>query len=301
MWCSLCSVDLRLTTSRRGSRTLSVAQRVRVQRVTACALTTWWILVASRNLAKGSSRLAAAIAARIERGHLEDNTHCGWHRVEGNHVDSRGTGTDGSGHPAVERTSTAAIDGGEDTHKRWRKPCTASAELDRHARTARAARQNLTATSTSTQGQRFGVRAGGVDTRRQARPVRRRSDEVRGLVVQTEIVPRSRGPAVSARVDDDIDTKTQRARQRRKRTRHTDVPHTRDDNCRSRVRQVSQRRRERRVRGLEAVRDGVGEPKPRTRYVGLLMNVLGCKFRDDVPTKRSRELCTTTRTNPQRP
>ena len=27
------------------------------------------------------------------------------------------------------------------------------------------------------------------------------------------------------------------------------------------------------------------EPKLRTRYVGLLMNVLGCRFRDDIPTK----------------
>ena len=120
----------------------------------------------------------------------------------------------------------------------------ASAEHVRHARTARAGRS----------GRHTGDR--------QARPVRRRSDEVRGLVVQTEIVLRSRGPAVSARVDGDryvVDTETQRnPRQRRKRTQHTDVPHSRDDNCRSRVGQVSQCRRERRVRGLEAVRDGVG-------------------------------------------
>ena len=38
------------------------------------------------------------------------------------------------------------------------------------------------------------------------------------------------------------------------------------------------------VRGLEAVRDGV-EPKLWTRYVGLLVNVLGYTFRDDIPTK----------------
>ena len=29
------------------------------------------------------------------------------------------------------------------------------------------------------------------------------------------------------------------------------------------------------------------EPKLRTRYAGLLMNVLGCRFRDDIPTKRA--------------
>ena len=114
---------------------------------------------------------------------------------------------------------------------------------------------------TGTTGQR--VRVGVVDTaNRQARPVRRRSDKVRGLVVHIEIVPRSRGSAVPARVDDDrsiVDTETHRnPRQRGKRSQHTDVLHTRDDNCRSRVGQVSQRRRERTIRGLEAVRDGVG-------------------------------------------
>ena len=47
-------------------------------------------------------------------------------------------------------------------------------------------------------------------------------------------------------------------RERGKRTQHADVLHSGDDNCRSRVGQVSQCRRERRVRGLEAVRDGMG-------------------------------------------
>ena len=97
---------------------------------------------------------------------------------------------------------------------------------------------------TGTTGQH--VRVGVVDTaNRQARLVRRRSDEVRGLVVQSEIVPLSRGSAVPARVDDDrsiVDTETQRnPRQRGKRSQHTDVLHARDDNCRSRVGQVSQR------------------------------------------------------------
>ena len=68
-------------------------------------------LVASRKLGKRKrgSRSAAAIAARTERGYLKrTRTAGGTACVQSNHVDSRGTGTDGSGHPAVERTSTAA-------------------------------------------------------------------------------------------------------------------------------------------------------------------------------------------------
>ena len=72
----------------------------------------------------------------------------------------------------------------------------------------------------------------------------------------------SRGSAVSRGVDEDrviVDTKTQRkSRERGKRTQHADVLHSGDDNCRSRVGQVSQCRRELRVRGLETVRDGMG-------------------------------------------
>ena len=71
---------------------------------------------------------------------------------------------------------------------------------------------------------------------------------------------------VPARADDDrsvVDPETQRnARQRRKRPQHTDALHTRDDNGRSRVGQVPQRWRERRVRSPEAVHDGVGAQAP---------------------------------------
>ena len=181
---------------------------------------------------KRGNRSAAAVAARIERVYLTRIRTAGSTACVNNHVDSRGTGSDGSGHSAAGRTSTTARDGGDDTHTRKRKTRTASAEHDRHARTARAGRS--------------GRHAGDW----QARPVRRRSDEVRELVVQTEILPRSRGSAVSARADDDInivDTETQlNLRQRRKRTQRTDVPHSGDDNGRSRVGQVSQCRRERR-------------------------------------------------------
>ena len=128
---------------------------------------------------KRGSRSAAAVAARIERGHLKrtaDSTAC-----VNNHVDSRGTGSHGSGHPAAERTSTTARDGDDDTRTRKRKARSASAEHVEHAKTARAGRSSRPTGD------------------RKARPVRRRSDEVCGLVVQTEIVPRSRGSAEGVR------------------------------------------------------------------------------------------------------
>ena len=57
----------------------------------------------------------AAVAARIEGGYLKRTRTEGGIGCVNNHVDSRGTGTDGGSHPAVERTSTAARDGGDDT------------------------------------------------------------------------------------------------------------------------------------------------------------------------------------------
>ena len=118
------------------------------------------ILVASRNPGKRKrgSRSAAAVAARIERGYLKrTRTVGGTACVQSNHVYSRGTGADGSGHPAVERTSTAARAGGDDAHIRKRSPCTVSAELDRDDRHARSARAGQSSRHTGD---------------RQARPVR---------------------------------------------------------------------------------------------------------------------------------
>ena len=161
---------------------------------------------------------------------------------------------------------TTARDSDDDTRTRKRKPRRASAELDKHARSVRADRS----------GRHTGDR--------RARPVRRRSDEVRGLVVKTQIIPRSRGSAVSRGVDEDriiVDTKTQRKpRERGKRTQHADVMTTAGaalDKCHNAG--VNE--------GFEAWRQFVmeWEPKLRTRYVGLLMNVLGYRFRDDIPTK----------------
>ena len=188
---------------------------------------------------------------RIERGYLKRTA--GGTVCVNNHGDSRGTRSDGNGHPAAERTSTTAKDGDDDTRTRKRKTRTQVQSMVSMPRTARAGRSNRHTGD------------------RKAKPVRRRSDEVCGLVVQTEIVPRSRRSAVSRGVDEDrviVDTKTQRKpRERGKRTQHADV-----------LQQLE---------GFEAWRQFVmeWEPKLRTRYVGLLMNVLGYRFRDDIPTK----------------
>ena len=133
------------------------------------------------------------VAARIERGYLKRIRTAGSTACVNNHVDSRGTGTHGSGLPAADRTSTTARDGDDDSRTRKRKTRTARAEHVEHAKTVRAGR---------------GSRHTGD---RKARPVRRRSDEMRGLVVQTEIVARSRGSSVSRGVDEDtsiVDTET---------------------------------------------------------------------------------------------
>ena len=98
---------------------------------------------------KRGSRSAAAVAARIEPGDLKRIRTAGSTACVNNHVDFRGTGTDGSSHPAAERTSVTA----RDTHTRTRKTRSASAEHEGRS------------------GRHMGDW--------QARPVRRRSDEVR--------------------------------------------------------------------------------------------------------------------------
>ena len=113
---------------------------------------------------------------------------------------------------------------------------------------------------TGTPGQR--VRAGVVDTREIGKPDQFDGDLMK--FADWSVKLRSFLGAVDQRYDDDrdiVDTETQRnPRQRRKRTQRTDVLLSGDDNCRNRVGQVSQCRRERRVRGLEAVRDRVESP-----------------------------------------
>ena len=215
------------------------------------------------------SRSAAAVAARIERGYLKRIRTAGSTVCVNNHVESRGTGTDCKCRPAAERTSTTARDGDDDTRTRKRKTRTASAEHDRHARTARAGRS----------GRHTGVW--------QARPVRRGSDEVRGWVVQTEIVPRP----VDHRYQQELTTTEASSIPRLNATLgseesalstqmyHILVMTTAGavlDNCHNAG--VNE--------GLEAWRQFVmeWEPKLRTRYV-VLMNVLVYRFRDDIPTK----------------
>ena len=94
---------------------------------------------------KRGRRSVAAVATRIELGYLKRIRTAGSTACVNNHVDSRGTGTDGSGHPAAERTSTTARYGGDDTRTRKRKTAQQVQSM------------------TGTPGQR--VRAGVVDTR----------------------------------------------------------------------------------------------------------------------------------------
>ena len=102
------------------------------------------------------------------------------------------------------------------------------------------------------------VQAGVVDTRVIGKPDQFDGDPMKYADWSFKL----RSSKVSRGVDGDrviVDTKTQRKpRERGKRTQHADVLHPGDDNFRSRVGQVSQCRRERRVRGLETVRDGMG-------------------------------------------
>ena len=111
---------------------------------------------------------------------------------------------------------------------------------------------------TGTPGQR--VRAGVVDTRVIGKPDQFDGDPMKYADWSFKL--RSDFVAVDQRyqlaVDDDRDIVDTIPRQRRKRTQHTYVLHSGDDNCRSRIGRVSQCRRERVVRGVEAVRDGVG-------------------------------------------
>ena len=223
---------------------------------------------------KRGVRSAAAIAARIERRCLKrSGTAVSTASNLNSHVDPRGITADDSGHSTAECTAVDARVGGDDAPRRERKPRTEGAEPDHDVEGQHA---------------KFTSRCSRHTGDRQARPVRRGSDEVRGLFVQAEIVSRIRGPAVPEGADEDRsidDPETQRdARQRRKQPQHPVVLHTRDDNVRNRAGQVPQRRRERRIRSVEAVRHGV-EPKLRTRFVGLLMNVLSYRFKDDIPNK----------------
>ena len=68
---------------------------------------------------KRGNRSVAAVAARIERGYLKRTA--GSTACVNNHGDFGGTGSDGSGDPAAERTSTTARDGDDDTRTKKEK------------------------------------------------------------------------------------------------------------------------------------------------------------------------------------
>ena len=207
---------------------------------------------------KRGSRSAAAVAAQIERGYLKrTRTAGGTACVQSNHVDSRGTGTDGSGRPAVERTSTAARDGGDDTHSHKKERLAQQV----HPR----------------------VRTGVVDTRVIGKPDQFDGDPMKHADWSFKLI--SFLGAVDQRYQQELTTTETSSTPRLNATQHTNVLHSGDDNCRSRVGQVSQCRRKR--GGFEAWIQFVmeWEPKLRTRYAGLLMNVLGYRFRDDIPIK----------------
>ena len=81
---------------------------------------------------KRGSRSAAAVAARIDRGFLKRIRTAGSTACVNNRVDSRGTGTDGSSHPAAERTSTTARDVGGDIVKGDEGPVSGVAQVVCH-------------------------------------------------------------------------------------------------------------------------------------------------------------------------
>ena len=120
------------------------------------------ILGASRKLGKRKrgGRSAAAIAARIERGYLKRSGTAGWHRVRTEQpcrLQQEQQLMAAGHHPAVERAAYSS---------KTRAVTILTSEGESLARQV----QNLTATSTSTQGQRFGVRARVVDTREIGKP-----------------------------------------------------------------------------------------------------------------------------------
>ena len=207
------------------------------------------------------NRSVAAIAVRFERGYLKRTA--GGTACVNNHGDCRRTRGDGNGHPT-------ARDGDDGTRTRKRKTRTASAEHGEHAKTARAGR------SSRHRGDR------------KARTVRWRSVQVSEFIIRSEIVPRSRGPAVSRSFDEDriiVDTETQPNLRSEGSALSTQMYYilvmttagAALDKCHN-------ARRERRVRGLQTVRDGMGA-QTSDEVCGTLDERAGYRFLDNIPTK----------------
>ena len=204
---------------------------------------------------KRGSRFAAAIAARIERGYLKRTRTAGGTACVNNHVDSEEREQMAAAIPAAERTSTAARE-----------------------------RESLARTP----GQR--VRAGVVDTRVIGKP-----DQFDGNPMKYagwSFTLRSYLGAVDQRYQQELTTTETSSTPRLNATLGSDeialstqmyyilVMPTAGaalDKCHNAG--VNE--------GFEAWRQFVmeWEPKLPTRYVGLLMNVLEYRFRDDIPTK----------------
>ena len=246
------------------------------------------ILVASQKPGKRKrgGRSAAAIAARIERGYLKRTRTAGGTACDqSNHVDSRGTGTDGSGHQL---------------NARLQQHQTAVTILTSERASLARQVQNLTATSTSTPGQR--VRAGVVDTRVIGKPEQFDGHPMKYAGWSFKL--RSYLRAVDQRYEQELTTTEASSTLRLNANlgsegsalstqmyyilpRWTSVTTT----------GVNE--------GFEARRQFVmeWELKLRTRFLELLMNVIGTDSETTFRTswRRSRDSCTTTRTNQQRP
>ena len=172
------------------------------------------------------------------------------------------------------RLSTTARDGDDDIRTRKRKTGTASAEHGEHAKTARAGRSSRHTGD------------------RKARPVRRRSDEVCGLVVQTEIVPRSRGSAVLMKTESSSTPRLNANLWSEESALSTQMYYilvittagAALDKCHNAP-------RERRVRGLETVRVGMGA-QTSDEVCGTPDERAGVQ----IPRRHSNKACTFERT-----
>ena len=178
-----------------------------------------------------------------------------------NHVYSRGTGTDGSSHSAAERTSTTARDGGDDTRTRKKLAQQVQSMTGTPARTARAGRSG-----------------GHLGKESQTSSTEIHQQELTTTeTISTPGLNATLGSAFSTQMYYMLVMTTRAA---------LDKCHNAGVN-----------------EGFEARRQFVmeWESKLRTRCVGLLMNVLVHRFRDDIPNKLagSREACTTARTSPK--
>ena len=189
-----------------------------------CLSEIWWSGESSRNAddkcikRKRGGRSAAAVAARIERGYLKRIRTAGSTACVNNHVDSRRTGTDGRSHKAAEQETAVTI---------------LTSERESLARQV----QSLTGTPGQC------VRTGVVDSRVIGKPDQFDGDPMKYADWLFKL--RSYFGAVDQRCQQELTRPEAPSTPRLKCSQHTNVLHSGDDNCRSRVREVSQRRRER--------------------------------------------------------